>query len=73
MIDYRPLPRADNPQMLSPSRVILKAGPDYWAVELGQKLTQKRRLKRDQLPEPIRSLPSSPPGDRVKKNASPER
>ncbi len=73
LVDYRPLPRADNPQMLSPSRVILRVGPDYWAVELGQKLTQKRRLKRDQLPEKIRSLPSPAPGDKVKKNTSPER
>jgi hypothetical protein len=73
MVDYRPLPRVDNPQMLSPSRVIFRVGPDYWAVELGQSLTQKRRLPRDQLPEKIRSLPETVPADRVKKNAPAER
>jgi len=73
MVDYRPLPLLKNPQMLSPSRVILKMDPDYWAVELGQNLTQKRALRREQLPETIRSLPKPVPGDKVKKNAPAER
>jgi len=73
MIDYRRLPMPANPQMLSPSRVILKVAPDYWAIELGQNLTQKRRLPREQLPEKIRSLPKTAPGDSVKKNAPAER
>ena len=72
-VDYRAMPSPANPQMLSPSRVILKVDPDYWAVELGQNLTEKRRLNPQQLPESVRSLPKTAPGDKVKKNAPVER
>jgi len=73
MVDYRPLPSPKNPKLLSPSRVILQVGPDYWAIELGQTLTEKRRLKSDQLPGSIRTPSDDAPGDMVKKNDPVER
>lgn len=63
MIDYRPLPKPDNPKLESPSRVILKIGQDYWAVELEKNLSDKRLLKPDQWPPELRDSPSSAPGD----------
>jgi len=55
MIDYRPMPMPDKPRFLSPSRVILKQGNTYWAVELGQELSAKRRLSPAQLPDELKS------------------
>jgi hypothetical protein len=55
MIDYRQLPRPDKPYLLSPSRVIIQIGPDYWAIELGQSLADKRRLNPEQLPDGLRA------------------
>jgi hypothetical protein len=43
-IEYRPMPLPNDPVLLSDSRVILKIGADYWAVERGQTLAQKRKL-----------------------------
>lgn len=63
MIDYRQLPRPDKPLILSPSRVIIQIGQDYWAIELGQSLAHKRRLKAEQLPERLRAAAeASTPG-----------
>ena len=59
MVDYRALPRIDKPHLSSPSRVILQLGPEYWAVELGQPLASKRRLKPDELPEQLRPGPTT--------------
>lgn len=50
LVDYRLLPRPDRPELLSQSRVIVKIGREYWAVELGQRLSEKRRLRSAQLP-----------------------
>lgn len=52
-VDYRAMPMPDKPEILSPSRVIVKAGRDYFAVELGHNLAQKHRLTGEQLPEDI--------------------
>jgi len=57
MIDYRPMPRLDKPLLASPSRVIIQIGPEYWAIELGQSLTAKRRMKAEELPETLRAQP----------------
>jgi hypothetical protein len=51
-IDYRPLSMPRNPALLSHSRVILKIGPDFWAVERGQTLAEKRKLDPSQWPIP---------------------
>ena len=53
MIDYRKLPKPDKPELLSSSRVIVKIGEDYWAVDLGQTLKKKRRLEGEVLPPPL--------------------
>ena len=51
MVDYRPLPMPGNESVKSFSRVILKIGTEFWAVERGQTLAQKRRLEPEQLPQ----------------------
>ncbi len=55
MIDYRELPKPEKPKLLSSSRVILKIGEDYWAVDLGQILTKKRRLEGQLVPQELRN------------------
>jgi hypothetical protein len=50
MVDYRELPRRDDPELASPSRVIVRLGEEFFAVELGETLAQKRRLEPAQLP-----------------------
>ena len=54
MVDYRLLPKPDKPGLLSSSRVVLKIGEAYWAVDLGQTLTKKRRLEGQLLPRKLR-------------------
>ena len=61
LVDRRDLPMPDDPEMLSPCRVILKCGEDYWAVELGQALMNKRLLKPSELPDVLRGLVREPP------------
>jgi len=50
MVDYRPMPMPDKPEILSSSRVVLRVGSEYYAVELGTYLVQKYKLRDDQLP-----------------------
>ena len=56
MVDYRPLPMPGNESLKSFSRVIIKIGSEYWAVERGQTLADKRRLSLEQLPESLPKL-----------------
>jgi hypothetical protein len=49
-VDYRPMPLPRNPLLLSDSRVILKIGDDFWAVERGESLAQKRKLDAGEWP-----------------------
>jgi hypothetical protein len=56
MVDYRPLPMPGNEGLQSFSRVIVKIGDEYWAIERGQTLADKRRLAPDQLPESLSKL-----------------
>ena len=49
-VDYRPLPSPRNPLLLSHSRVILKIGEEFWAVERGQSLAEKRKLQPQEWP-----------------------
>ncbi len=72
-VDYRPLPSKANPKLLSPSRVILKVGPEYFAVELGENLTEKRRLSNDALPDHLRTAPQIAPANSFKKIVPTER
>ncbi|MGZ8939988.1 MAG: hypothetical protein ACXW32_12315 [Limisphaerales bacterium] len=49
-VDYRALPSPRNPLLLSHSRVILKIGEEFWAVERGQNLAEKRKLEPKEWP-----------------------
>lgn len=53
-VDYRAMPTAGDPEVLSPSRAILKINNRYFAVELGQTLSEKRVLKEEDLPSALR-------------------
>jgi len=60
MIDYTPMPLPGEPEKISTSRVIIKIGQEYWAIELGQNFGQKHRLKPSDLPEKLRGATSAP-------------
>ena len=49
-VDYRPLPMPGNELLRSDSRVIVKVGNDYFAIERGRTLADKRKLTPEQLP-----------------------
>src|SRR5690606_25598603 len=51
-VDYRPMPLPDVPGLLSHSRLILKIGDEFWAVERGQTLAKKRKLAPGEWPVP---------------------
>lgn len=53
LVDDRTLPRAGDPALKSFSRVIIKIGHEYWALELGRTLADKYRLTPEQLPESL--------------------
>jgi len=59
MVDYRVLPHPSDPKRRSSGRVILRVGKDYWAVERGQSLDQRRLLRPEELPEALRPRPSA--------------
>lgn len=50
MVDYRSIPRPDNPILQSSSRIILRIGADYFAIERGRTLADKRKLSAAELP-----------------------
>lgn len=54
MIDYRQLPLVKDPEKQSPSRVIVRVGRTYWAVELGDDLANKYLLKGERLPDSLK-------------------
>jgi hypothetical protein len=56
MVDYRALPMRGNEGIKSFSRVILKIGSEYWAIERGRTLADKYLMTPDQLPENISGL-----------------
>lgn len=58
MVDYRVLPHPDDPKLLSTSRLILRIGQDYWRVELGQQIQQRRVLRSTELPEELKPKPA---------------
>jgi uncharacterized small protein (DUF1192 family) len=63
MIDYRTMPLPDKPEIFSESRVIIQVGAEFWAIELGHSLAQKRRLSLEELPPQLRPLvPETPVG-----------
>ena len=56
MVDYRPFPMPGNEALRSFSRVILKIGSDYWAIEHGRTLADKYKLETEKLPEQLAKL-----------------
>jgi hypothetical protein len=59
MVDYRLLPMPGKPKIMSTGRVILKIGRNYWAVELGQTLGERRILRAKDLPDQLKPKPQS--------------
>lgn len=59
-IDYRPLPAPGRAGLLSYSRLLWRFGEDYWAVENGQTLAERRRLAPEELP-PALPRPATAP------------
>lgn len=57
LIDYRPLPTPGNPSLLSHSRVILRIGSDFWAIERGRSLADKRKLAPSEIPDSLARTP----------------
>ncbi len=53
MVDYRPLPMPGREMVLSESRVILRYGEEYWAIERGRTLADKHKLTPQQLPQEL--------------------
>ena len=56
MVDYRPMPMSGHAGLQSFSRVILKIGTEYWAIERGRTLMEKHKLSPAQLPENLSKL-----------------
>lgn len=56
MVDYRPHPHPNRPGLLSHSRVILRIGSEYWAVERGRTLADKYKLAPEQWPDHLPKL-----------------
>ena len=61
MVDYRPMPMPDRPEITSGSRIILRIGPEHWVVELGQSLEHKRIMRQEDLPPGVRIEPPAEP------------
>jgi hypothetical protein len=59
MIDYRSMPKTGNELLQAFSRVIIRIGEEYWAIETGKTLAQKYRLAPDQLPDVLARLGAS--------------
>ncbi|MEX2673282.1 MAG: hypothetical protein WD294_14355 [Phycisphaeraceae bacterium] len=54
MVDYRPLALPDDPSIRSQSRVIVRQDSEYWAIERGATLADKRKLTQEELPADLR-------------------
>lgn len=53
MVDYRPIPMPGREIVQSESRVILRLGQEFWAIERGRTLADKRKLAPNQLPQEL--------------------
>jgi hypothetical protein len=54
MVDYRPLPVPGKAGLVSYSRLIWRQDTNYWAVEPGQTLADRRALTPEELPATLR-------------------
>ncbi|MFM8359722.1 MAG: hypothetical protein ACKOET_14345, partial [Verrucomicrobiota bacterium] len=57
MVDYRPMPLPGNSLLQSHSRLILRIGEEYWAVDRGRTLAEKRKLGPEELPTQLARRP----------------
>ena len=71
MVDYRPMPSPNDPEIFSGSRVVLSIDGQYYAVELGSGLAEKHLLSDDQLPPGLPKLPKPPPEPPVETQGQP--
>ncbi|MCK7528948.1 MAG: hypothetical protein MZV64_71035 [Ignavibacteriales bacterium] len=55
MVDYRSLPMPGNEALKSFSRVIIRIGTEYWAIERGRTVADKYQLSPELLPDILRS------------------
>lgn len=62
MIDYRTMPKSGSELLQAFSRVIVRIGDEYWAIETGKTLGQKYRLESDQLPPALARLEAAREG-----------
>jgi len=62
MVDYRTMPKAGNELLQAFSRVIVRIGEEYWAIETGKTLGQKYRLGPEQLPAALARLEAARAG-----------
>jgi hypothetical protein len=49
-VDTRPLPRQDDPKLMTYSRIIVQIGNKYYAIELGSLLSNRRLISPNELP-----------------------
>jgi hypothetical protein len=56
MVDYRRMPMPGTVGLESYSRVIIKIGPDFWAIEHGKTLAEKYKLPQNDWPEQLAKL-----------------
>jgi hypothetical protein len=64
MVDYRSMPKTGNELLQAFSRVIIRIGEEFWAVETGKTLGQKYRLNPEQLPEGLARVEAPATGAR---------
>lgn len=55
-VDYRLIPHPAKAGLMSESRVILQEGSDFWAIERGATLAEKRKLEPSELPRDVAQL-----------------
>ena len=60
-IDYRPLAKPGGNGLLSFSRIILKSGENYWAIEGGQSVGNRYQMTLEQLPPELQISKISTP------------
>lgn len=71
-VDYRQMSQPGG-HLLSPSRLILRMGTDFWAVELGQHVSDRHALAAADLPASLRQATpaTTQPGTPAAEDASP--
>ncbi len=57
MVEFKDRPDPRNPDRIRPSRVIIRAGDAYWAVDYQSRLDEKYRIVPERLPAALRGKP----------------